>query len=65
MIKLKGKMREMQRKKRRGWVGGGEPKNQFRHLDKPINDLNKSKKTEQTLKINLKPKVFPSLDLVF
>jgi hypothetical protein len=40
-------------------------KNQFRHLDKLINDLNKSKKTEQKLKINLKPKVFPSLDLVF
>lgn len=40
-------------------------KNQFRHLDKPINDLNKSKKPEQKLKINLKPKVFPSLDLVF
>jgi len=47
----------MQRKKRRGWVGGGfivhthffiqkNLKNQFRHLDKPINDLNKSKKTE-------------------
>jgi hypothetical protein len=40
-------------------------KKQSRHLDKFINHLNISKKTKQKPKINLKSKVFPSLDLDF